>query len=43
MERNAHRLTLHSPASAILHWLRMAFIDIAKVNGVFMFIFLLKK
>lgn len=43
MERNAHRLTLHSPAKAILHWLRIAFIDMAQNKRRFYVHFLLKK
>jgi hypothetical protein len=35
MERNAHRLTLHSPAGVILHLTRSLFIDFAQLKERF--------
>jgi len=32
MERNAHRLTLHSPAAVILHLAGAMFIDFAQLK-----------
>jgi len=35
MERNAHRLTLHSPAGVIMHLTGFVFIDFAQVKERF--------
>ena len=35
MERNAHRLTLHSPAGVIMHLTRFLFIDFAQLKERF--------
>jgi hypothetical protein len=35
MERNAHRLTLHSPAEEILHLMGKGFIDLAQLKWRF--------
>ncbi len=35
MERNAHRLTLHSPAGVILHLTGSMFIDFAQLKERF--------
>lgn len=35
MERNAHRLTLHSPATKMMPRNRPAFLDIAQTRGCF--------
>lgn len=35
MERNAHRLTLHSPAREILHLMGKSFFDFAQVKWRF--------
>ena len=35
MERNAHRLTLHSPAGVILHLVGLMFIDFAQLKERF--------
>ncbi len=32
MERNAHRLTLHSPAGEIVHLMGKEFIDLAQLK-----------
>jgi len=32
MERNAHRLTLHSPAGEIVHLMGKVFIDLAQLK-----------